>query len=75
MARQFTINGVPLDADSRKPLSPGEVAALFRVRATTVTKWARDGKLDSFRTPGGHLRVPRPAVMAFLNPGTPGRAS
>jgi excisionase family DNA binding protein len=37
-------------------LTPGEVAALFRVDPKTVTRWARDGKISSIRTLGGHHR-------------------
>ena len=37
-------------------LTPGEVAALFRVDPKTVTRWAKAGKLSSIRTLGGHRR-------------------
>ncbi|MBC7746576.1 BldC family transcriptional regulator, partial [Pedobacter sp.] len=37
-------------------LTPGEVAAMFRVNPKTVTRWARSGKLTSIRTLGGHRR-------------------
>jgi excisionase family DNA binding protein len=37
-------------------LTPGEVAALYRVDPKTVTKWAKEGKVTSIRTPGGHRR-------------------
>jgi excisionase family DNA binding protein len=75
MAKQFAINGVPFDADSAKPLSPAEVAILFRVEPPTVARWAREGKLNSFKTPGGHRRFRRPEVMALLNGGTTERAA
>jgi excisionase family DNA binding protein len=39
-------------------LSRGEVAQLFGVSASTVTRWARLGLLPAFRTPGGHYRFP-----------------
>ena len=35
-------------------LTPGEVAALFRVDPKTVTRWATAGRIGSIRTPGGH---------------------
>lgn len=39
-------------------LSRGEVAALFGVSLSTVTRWARKGLLKAIRTPGGHYRFP-----------------
>ena len=40
----------------REFLSRGEVARLFGVSVSTVTRWARTGLLKSVRTPGGHYR-------------------
>lgn len=37
-------------------LTPGEVAALFRVDRRTVMRWANQGKLKTMRTLGGHRR-------------------
>ncbi len=37
-------------------LSRGEVARLFGVSVSTVTRWARTGLLKAIRTPGGHYR-------------------
>lgn len=34
-------------------LTPGEVAALFRVDPKTVTRWATAGRIGSIRTPAG----------------------
>ena len=42
--------------DHETLLTPSEVAALFRVDPMTVTRWAKAGKLESFRTLGGHRR-------------------
>jgi excisionase family DNA binding protein len=49
-----------------RTLTPGEVAALFRVDPKTVTRWAAAGRLGSFRTPGGHRRFHESEVRALL---------
>ena len=50
--------------------TPAEVAAMFRVDAKTVTRWAKAGKLTSVRTIGGHRRYFAAEVHA-LRRGTP----
>jgi excisionase family DNA binding protein len=47
-------------------LTPGEVAALFRVDPKTVTRWAAAGRIHSIRTPGGHRRFLESEVRALL---------
>ena len=47
-------------------LTPGEVAALFRVDAKTVARWAKSGKLASFRTLGGHRRYTLTGIRAAV---------
>lgn len=47
-------------------LTPAEVAQLFRVDAKTVSRWAKDGKLPSIRTLGGHRRYYRTVIEGFL---------
>ena len=47
-------------------LTPGEVAALFRVDPKTVTRWAQQGKLSVVRTLGGHRRYRADEVHALL---------
>ena len=47
-------------------LTPGEVAAMFRVRPETIVNWARAGKLTSVRTLGGHRRYVASEVRAIL---------
>lgn len=39
-------------------LSRRDVAAMFGVSLSTVTRWARKGLLKAIRTPGGHYRFP-----------------
>lgn len=47
-------------------MTPGEVAALFRVDPKTVTRWAKAGKLTSIRTLGGHRRYRSSEVRSLL---------
>ena len=51
---------------SQPLLTPGEVAAMFRVDPKTVTRWARDGKLTPIRTLGGHRRYRETEILARL---------
>ena len=46
-------------------LTPGAVAAVLLVDPRTVTRWARAGRLDSIRTPGGHRRYRRSDIEAL----------
>jgi excisionase family DNA binding protein len=55
-----------VDANSERLLTPGEVAALFRVDPKTVTRWAASGRISSIRTPGGHRRFRESEVRALL---------
>lgn len=54
-----------LDMDD-KPLTTQEVADLFRVNPATVTRWAEQGKLACFKTPGGHRRYRRQDVDTLI---------
>lgn len=56
-------------------LTPGEVAAAFRVDRKTVTRWAKAGRLPCVRTPGGHRRYPAGPVHALLTAHAPGNAT
>lgn len=47
-------------------LTPAEVASMFHVDPKTVTRWARDGKLSSIMTLGGHRRYRELEVRALL---------
>ena len=55
-------SSIPL-AETEALLTPGEVAAMFRVTPKTVTRWAEAGKLPVVRTLGGHRRFPAEAVL------------
>ena len=47
-------------------MTPAEVARVFRVDKSTVTRWGGDGRLRSVSTPGGHRRFHESDVRAFL---------
>jgi excisionase family DNA binding protein len=48
-------------------LTPREVAEIFGVRTTTIARWAREGRLPAFLTPGGHRRYRREDVRQLLD--------
>lgn len=50
-------------------MTPGEVAAKFRVNPKTVTRWAKEGRLSSIKTPGGHRRFFEEEVRDLLEGG------
>lgn len=58
-----------------RPLSPGQVADIFGVTVTTVAKWADDGKLPFFTTPGGQRRFRAADVDALLAAGQPSQSA
>jgi len=43
-----------------------DVAKLCKVSLRTVIRWVDEGKLPSFRTPGGHRRVREEDLMKFM---------
>ncbi len=43
-----------------------DVAQLFQVSERTVSEWARQGRIPSVRTPGGHRRYPADQVRRLL---------
>jgi excisionase family DNA binding protein len=57
--------------DGGKLLTPGDVAALFRVDPKTVSRWATTGRIASIKTPGGHRRFREAEIRALLR-GEPG---
>lgn len=47
-------------------LTVSEVANLFGVSAKTVSRWAREGRISSVRTLGGHRRFREKQVRTLL---------
>lgn len=50
-----------------RPLTPGDVAAIFGVSIETVAAWADDGRLPHFKTPTGQRRFRRADVDALID--------
>jgi excisionase family DNA binding protein len=46
-------------------LLPSEVAEVLQVSPKTVTRWAKEGKLASRRTLGGHRRYARTDIESL----------
>jgi excisionase family DNA binding protein len=47
-------------------LLPNEVAEALQVSPKTVTRWAKEGKLASRRTLGGHRRYARADIESLV---------
>lgn len=47
-------------------LKASDIAALCAVDLKTVHNWVDLGRIESFKSPGGHLRFQPPAVVGFL---------
>ena len=56
---------VPAVAVVDKALTSHDVAKLLRANATSVNKWAEEGHLKCYRTPGGHRRFNARDVADF----------
>ncbi|MEV8635335.1 BldC family transcriptional regulator [Streptosporangium sp. NPDC051023] len=54
-----------MDGTAERLLTPPEVARLFGVDPRTVTRWAREGRLSSTRTPSGQHRYREGEVLAL----------
>jgi len=49
-------------------LTRAEVAEILRVHPTTVARWAEEGALPHWKTPGGQLRFRREDIEAIRQP-------
>jgi excisionase family DNA binding protein len=52
--------------NSSRPFTTGQAAEYCHVSQATIINWIKDGKLSGYTTPGGHYRIPRPDLIAFL---------
>lgn len=53
------------------PLTSQQAAEYVGVHVDTIKRWAADGKVRSFRTPGGWWRFSEADLDAFLSPEAP----
>ncbi len=51
---------------NKNHFTTSQAARLLSVSADTVLKWVKAGKVASYRTPGGHYRIPSHAVETLL---------
>jgi excisionase family DNA binding protein len=59
------VNGIGATSNEARLLTRAEVARLFQVSASTITRWAEGGKLPCVRTLGGHRRYDEKAIMTL----------
>ena len=57
---------MPESFDGRDYLTTTQAAKLLSVSPDTVLKWVKAGKIKSYRTLGGHCRIPRSELAARL---------
>jgi excisionase family DNA binding protein len=57
---------MPESQADEKYLTTSQAAGLLHVAPDTVLKWVRAGKIRSYKTLGGHFRIPIAAVEATL---------
>lgn len=63
----------PLVASARRWLSLSQAASLLGVDEATLRHWADQGKVRTFRTPGGHRRFLEEDLRALMAPARPKR--
>ena len=52
--------------DNDKLLTSHQVGELLQVNPSSINKWVNDGRIQAFRTPGGHRRIRVADLVAFL---------
>jgi excisionase family DNA binding protein len=52
--------------EMKQSFSTSEVATYCHVTADTIRKWAEAGRISVFKTPGGHRRIRRDDLVAFM---------
>lgn len=62
---QFRVKAI-VATDDEPTFTTYEVAKFCKVFHTSVIGWANKGMIESERTPGGHRRFTKSAVVAFM---------
>jgi len=52
--------------DNDRLLTSHQVGELLQVNPSSINKWVNDGRIQAFRTPGGHRRIRVGDLVAFL---------
>jgi len=47
-------------------LTSHEVGKMLQCNPSSINKWVKEGRIEAFRTPGGHRRIRAGDVIAFL---------
>lgn len=47
-------------------LTSHEAGRLIQANPSSINKWIKEGRIASYRTPGGHRRIQAAAFVAFL---------
>jgi excisionase family DNA binding protein len=71
IGQEDSAQGAPPVAGRAEFISRTEVAKLFGVSVSTVTRWARTGLLPAVRTPGGHYRFRAEEMRRAAHSGGP----
>lgn len=56
------------EPEVRRPLTITQAAQRCSVHIDTMRRWVDAGKISSFRTPGGHRRIPESALPQSSKP-------
>ncbi|MBX4999051.1 helix-turn-helix domain-containing protein [Rhizobium lentis] len=62
-----------VDGDVKDVLTTAKAAELLGVSTRTAQIWVESGQLPSWKTPGGHRRIPREAVLELIQNPIPER--
>lgn len=44
-----------------------DLSRMLQVSKSTIKRWAKDGKLHCFRTPGGHRKFNQASIQEFIS--------
>jgi excisionase family DNA binding protein len=57
------VRSTAVDDDVKDVLTTAEAAQILGISTRTAQLWVESGQLSSWKTPGGHRRIPRQAVL------------